>query len=555
MGRYAPLLLLLLAVPASGFGQQDPAAAYAAVVAEAQNAMNRNDFKTAAQDYQQAVKMHPESAEMWANLGLMEHENGDYAAAIRSFHQAIRLKPSLYVPNLFLGIDSTRIGNAEGAIPYLAAAERLNKTDPQAPLAAGRAYSAAGKFSAAAQEFGRTIELDPKQSDAWLGQGMAYLDQVEQDARNLSTEAPHSAYAQALYAESMVRQARYIEAADAFRTALAAQPQPPCLHAQFGFMLTRQQKWQDAHSEFRQESGACGIPRFLEQEHASGRVDADTYQSLTAAASSHSKDSNVECGARLKENLPHRSAAEWLSLAACAYDSGSYALASSAGRQAHNPGGLYWSIKANQALALQSLAHFEELAPNSAASHILLGDIYRQRQRYSDAQTQYKLALELSPADHAALLGLAYAEFGNADLDGAIQVANSALASNPGDPEPNLLLGEALIARHDYTGAEPFLQKALAAKPQMLPHVHALLGTVYAETGRTREAITQLQLGLPADHDGSTYYRLARMYQKNGEVQKAEQAMQQVKALEQQRRNGAVIALQDSAGDSSQPTP
>ncbi len=511
--------------------------------------MSRSDFKAAEADYKQAVKMHPESAEMWANLGLMEHEDGDYAAAIRSFQQAIRLKPGLYVPNLFLGIDSMHTGNTSAAIPFLVKAERMNKTDPQAPLELGRAYSSAGKFPAAAQEFGRAIELDPKQSDAWLGQGMAYLDQVEEDARKLSTDGPHSSYAQALYAESMTRQARYIEATDSFRKAIEVQPQPPCLHAEFGFMYGKQQKWQDAGSEFKQESGACGITGFLEQEHASGRIDADMYQSLTAAQDANPKQGN--CTSTLKQNLPQRSESELLRLSACAYDSGDYALALSVSRQSHAMGGLYWSIKANQALALQSLAHFEQLAPNSAPSHVLLGDMYRQRQRYDDAQTQYKLALDSSPADHAALLGLAYAYFGDANIDAAIATATAALAANPGDPELNLLMGEALIARHDFAGAEPFLQKGLGAKPQMLPHVHALLGTVYAETGRTQEAIAQLQMGLAADQDGSTYYRLARMYRKTGDIQKADAAMQQVKALEQQRQKRAVTALQDS----SQPTP
>jgi tetratricopeptide (TPR) repeat protein len=545
------LLLFLLAISASGFGQQDPAAKYAAVVAAAQQAMSRNDFKAAAEDYQQAVRMHPESAEMWANLGLMEHENGDYPAAIRSFQQAIRLKPGLYVPNLFLGIDSMHTGNISAAIPFLVKAERMNKTDPQAPLELGRAYSSAGKFPAAAREFGRAIELDPKQSDAWLGRGMAYLDQVEEDARKLSTDGPHSSYAQALYAESMTRQARYIEATDSFRKAIGTQPQPPCLHAEFGFMYGKQQKWQEAESEFKQESGACGITQFLEQEHAFGRIDADMHQSLTAAQGANLKESYGECASTLKQNLPQRSESELLRLSACAYDSGDYALAQSASRQSHAMGGLYWSIKANQALALQSLAHFEQLAPNSVPSHVLLGDIYRQRQRYDDAQTQYKLALDISPADHAALLGLAYAYFGDANIDATIATATTALTANPGDPELNLVMGEALIARHDFAGAEPFLQKGLAAKPQMLPHVHALLGTVYAETGRTQDAIAQLQMGLTADQDGSTYYRLARMYRKTGDIQKADAAMQQVKALEQQRQKRAVTALQDS----SQPTP
>jgi predicted Zn-dependent protease len=173
--------------------------------------------------------------------------------------------------------------------------------------------------------------------------------------------------------------------------------------------------------------------------------------------------------------------------------------------------------------------------------------VYRQRHHYDDAQAQYMLALEISSADHAALLGLAYAYYGNANLDAAIATAKTALAANPNDPELNLLMGDALVARHAFTAAEPFLQKGLAAKPQMLPHVHALLGTVYAETGRTQDAIAQLEMGLPADQDGGTYYKLARMYRKTGDTKKADEAMQQVKALEQQRRQGAVTALQDSS--------
>jgi tetratricopeptide (TPR) repeat protein len=541
------LLLFLLAIPALGFGQQEEAARYASVVSAAQEAMSRSDFKTAAEDFRQAVKIHPETPELWANLGLMEHESGDYAEAIRSFQQAIRLKPSLYVPNLFLGIDYRHTGNTSAAIQFLAKAERMNKTDPEAPLELGRAYSSAGNFPAAAREFTRATQLDPKQIDAWLGRGMAYLDHVEEDARKLSTEGRNSSYAEALYAESMARQSRYIEATDSFKKAIAAQPQPPCLHAEFGLMYLNQKKTEDAESEFKAEPQAnlgCGITDLVE-----ARLHVE--QGTNPAAR------QGQCAATPAENLSRRSESELLLLSACAYFSGDYALASSASdalsaRPARSLGGLYWSIKADEMLALQSLEHFEQLAPNSAPSHILLGDMYRQRHRYDEAQAQYKLALEIFPADHGALLGLAYAYYGNANIDATIATASSALAASPSDPELNLLMGEALIARHDFAGAEPFLQKGLAAKPQMLPHVHAMLGTVYAETGRTQDAIAQLEMGLPADQDGSTYYKLARMYRKSGDTKRADAAMQQVKVMEQQRRKGAVIALEDSGQPAEQ---
>ena len=635
--RCTLLLLLLLAMPAPGFGQQEPGEKYAAVVTAAQEAMNRSDFKAAVEAYKQAVTMHPEAAEMWANLGLVQHESEEYAEAIRSFQHALHLKPTLYVPKLFLGIDYLRTGNTSGAIHFLTQAEAMKKTDPEAPLELGRAYSSAANYPAAAREFSRVTELDPKQSDAWLGRGMAYLDQVEADARKLSTNGRDSSYAQALYAESMTRQSRYLEAADSFEKAIASEPQPPCLHAGFGFMYWKQQKLENAKSEFEKELKAdpgCGIAllgqaglnveeesypqalallqelwkrdagfvrshialfaeglpqpkaaafaEFLAAQNTSGRIEADLYQCLTAAWSGNAEPLSErvgqsrppavsadklyntgryeQCAATLKQNFASRSERELLLLSACAYDAADYELASSASetlaaRSSAPLGGLYWSIKANQMLATEALARFEQLAPDSAQSHILLGDMYRQRHIFDDAQAQYKLALERSPTDHAALLGLAYAYYGNAKIDDTIATATSALAGSPNDPELNLLMGEALLSRRDYVAAEPFLQKALGAKPQMLPHVHALLGTVYAQTGRTQEAIAQLEMGLAADEDGSTHYKLARMYLKAGDNKKADAAMQQVKALEDQRRKRAATAIMDSSQPADEDRP
>jgi predicted Zn-dependent protease len=89
----------------------------------------------------------------------------------------------------------------------------------------------------------------------------------------------------------------------------------------------------------------------------------------------------------------------------------------------------------------------------------------------------------------------------------------------------------------------------------MLSHVHALLGTVYAETGRTQEAIAQLEMGLAADEDGSTHYKLARMYRKAGDTKRADAAIQQVKALEDQRRKRAVTAIMDSSQPADEDLP
>ncbi len=623
------LLLLSLALPKPGYGQQDKDSKYASLAHAAQQALAGNDFAAAAEAYRQATKIQPENAELWANLGLMEHESGSYADAIRSFQKANRLKPSLYVPNLFLGIDYVQTGNAKAAIPFLVRAERMNSRDPEAPLTLGHAYAAQRDFAAAAREFTRATELDPKRSSAWFARGMAYLGQVEQDARKMSADGRGSSYAEALFAESMVRQSRYHEAADSYTSAIAAASQPPCLRAELGFLYLKQKNVTEAETQFKSErqmdpgcslaalgearlrieagsyaeglvllqqlwkqdhgylrsndsvltdglteSRSAGFLDALTQEQRDGKLQADLAQLLSATPGSLSPDLSPSpspratealtrrrtaeeyyaagqyrrCAAELKTNLPTRSNHDMLLLSACSYFTGDYELTSTAlaARFPHSLGALYWSIKANERLALQSLALFEQMEPNSPRTHILLGDMYRQRNLYDSAQAEYKQALSISPDDRAALIGSAYAYFGNANIDATIATAKRALAANAADPELNLLMGEALLTRHDFAGAEPFLEKSLKAKPQMLPHVHALLGRVYAETGRTQEAIEQLKLGVVDDQDGSTYYQLARAYRKSGDEKSAEAAVQQMKIIEQRRRSGAVIALEDS---------
>jgi predicted Zn-dependent protease len=103
------------------------------------------------------------------------------------------------------------------------------------------------------------------------------------------------------------------------------------------------------------------------------------------------------------------------------------------------------------------------------------------------------------------------------------------------------------VSRHEWTEAEAFLNKSLDAKPQTLPHVHILLGEVYEGTGRTQDAISQLQMGLAGDDDGSAYYRLARIYSRMGNKAAADAAIEHVKAIQESRRQRAVVAVQDSS--------
>jgi tetratricopeptide (TPR) repeat protein len=630
--RYRTMLVSIL-LATSAFGQQDRSSELASLLAAAQEAQAGNNYTAAAADYRQAVKLSPDIAEIWANLGLMEHETGDYGGAIRSFGEANRLKPSLYVPNLFLGIDYLRTGKGKVALPFLLKAEKMNAADPLPALTLGRAYSSLGEFRPAVDELQRTIHLDAKQSSAWFSLGIAYLRQVEEDSRAMTGDYAASSYAKALFAESLVKQSRYKEADGVYASVLDAKDQPPCVQSEAGLLHVMQGDAQRAASAFKMEEQThpeCTLAilgearlridagsnedalrllqeawtrdrryfssnisvlvegmssetrrsflEFLNRQRDSGKVESGLCDTLTAAVqgsptlvdeaagipdesqSSSPESARAEylsghygaCAGHLRGRLPVGDAGLLQMLAACAFFSNDYELSSDAGRALLATGshaqaaGLYWSIKANERLALSTLSRFQQLEPNSARSHILLGDIYRQRGQFDDAQQEYTKALEVSPNDPAALLGLASAYFDGAKIDQSIQTAQKALAVDPADPETNLLMGEAFMTQHKFADAEPFLLKSLHAKAQMLPHVHALLGEAYAADGRTQEAISQIRMGLESDQDGSLHYQLARLYGKTGNKIAEAQAIDQMKLLQQRRRDGAVIALKDS---------
>ena len=131
----------------------------------------------------------------------------------------------------------------------------------------------------------------------------------------------------------------------------------------------------------------------------------------------------------------------------------------------------------------------------------------------------------------------------DSDIDGALRLAQGVLKKNPDDPEFNAVIGEILSVQHDFSGAEPYLKKALNTKPELLPHVHALLGRVYGETNRTQQAITEMKLGLSDDKDGRLHFQIARLYLKVGDQKSAKEAFEVSGRLRSEGLTRAAVAI------------
>jgi predicted Zn-dependent protease len=618
---------------------EEPAQTLQSLLAEARDAQSRRDFAAAAESYRKAVLLEPSVAELWANLGLMVHESGNTEEAIHSFKEAIKLNPSLFVPQLFLGLEYLEAKNPEAAIPFLEKAERLNPNDVQAVLNLGKAYAMMDCADHSAEAYTRAAQLAPNDGNLRLTLGTEYLQQVESDARLMTSTYRHSAYAALRAAEAFAEEDNFVQAENAYKAALASGLPAPCTHAEFGITLLRKKRIADAREQFELEtrSGShCGLavlglavgevaegnqdaalnrltslsmadPGFVQSSLPLFRdaVSADQARQLIELARSqqdagalrpdiasliekaflwddtpvttsfgeegqpsgmgapfataqryYDEGQYAKCDQALKPALHTLGSYQLQMLASCSFYTGDFRTASIAAQRlktntATRVQGLYWESKADQQLATAALVRAGEIDADSPLMHVLLGDIFRQQRRWFDAETEYRKAVALDPKSHAARLSLAIVLFTELKNDEAFDIGRSLLAEDPNDPEANLLAGEILVQQNRYAEAEPYLSNCRNLKPEFVPRLHALLGRVYAATDRIPAAISEYKAGLPSDEDGSIHYQLARLYQKSGDKNAAEEAFRESKRLSRQWDEHARIMLGQSSTDTS----
>jgi tetratricopeptide (TPR) repeat protein len=162
---------------------------------------------------------------------------------------------------------------------------------------------------------------------------------------------------------------------------------------------------------------------------------------------------------------------------------------------------------------------------------LLLGEIYRDKHNFKEAEAEYRKAISLKPGELAAHLGLATTYYRAFKFDLAIPEIQKALEISPADPEANFLMGDILVYRHEYSEAMRYVRAALQGTPSSVPRVHALIGKIYASEGRLTDAVSELKQSLPGDRDGSFHFQLHRLYQKLGKEEAAAAALKESETI------------------------
>lgn len=155
--------------------------------------------------------------------------------------------------------------------------------------------------------------------------------------------------------------------------------------------------------------------------------------------------------------------------------------------------------------------------------------ILAAREGNTDTAIQYfQQALQIDPDHTIALLNLGNAYRQKKDWPEAERVLKHALALNSDDADANFNLGMVYAQQNDTAQAYEFLQKALAARPAF-PEALNNLGILYLRTKRPAEAQRSFEesIRIAPDYDQS-YLNLARLYAIEGERDKAKAVLQEL---------------------------
>lgn len=191
---------------------------------------------------------------------------------------------------------------------------------------------------------------------------------------------------------------------------------------------------------------------------------------------------------------------------------------------------LYYLGEVSGQLAAEQFERLVQQTPVSARGHQLLAESFEAQERRSDAEREYRAALDARPDLLDALLGLARLQRIRLDCEGAKGLYARAEAVRP-TFEAAYGTGACLLREQAHEAAKAQFEKALVRDPKS---VVALVGLGSALLGldRAGEAMVPLERAVaiePAMDDG--WYVLGRAYQAAGRPEQAQRAFATVERL------------------------
>ena len=327
-------------------------------------------------------------------------------------------------------------------------------------------------------------------------------------------------------AAEFLREKKLDSAADEFRAILAIDPKDADARGNLGVVLFFQGNYRDAIPQLRAalklEPTAFKIQALLGiAEKRSGQVDAARVDLEKAFPKVSEEGIRIETGMEL---IDIYSASRDL-------DKAGAIVGKLRELKPADEAILYSAYRLYSDLAAESLLSLTVVAPNSARTHQALAHEFAERGNTKEAIDQYQEALKINPqlpglhfelADMLRASGSQHASEAEAEYKAALQV-------NPRDEQAQCRLGEIAVQRNDLTEAEQLFTKAVELQPND-PEASIGLAKVQMALGKPEKAEPLLAHALQLDPTSAVaHFRLSAVYRQLGRPADAQHEIEEYK--------------------------
>lgn len=199
-----------------------------------------------------------------------------------------------------------------------------------------------------------------------------------------------------------------------------------------------------------------------------------------------------------------------------------------------SPEALYYSVRAHRLVAETDYKKLSALDPDSSFAHRALAETFADAQQPEKAIEEYEAAIRKDPKDPDLYESLGEENQKIGRVDAATKAYERELELHPNDAIALYNLGMIQVKTGRAATGVPLLRRAVDTHAMPAP-TDFYLGLGLAELGQNEEAAHWLELVLQSSPspfiEQSTYYQLARVYQKLNRKTDAEHALDQLRKL------------------------
>jgi len=212
----------------------------------------------AVKEFREILRLDPQNAEAHANIGVIAYTEKEYAQAAEEFRAALKLRPSLWNAQAFLGMSELRLGHLQAGKAQLEKSFQYLR-DPQLQYQAGTdlisLYYQSRDLDHALDVLRALEGARPNDPNMLYTAYRTYTELAASTLATLAQVAPESAQMHRILAQAQQSQDDFSGAIAQYRKAMELDPGLPGLHFELGQAIlansTDEPARQEAEKEFR----------------------------------------------------------------------------------------------------------------------------------------------------------------------------------------------------------------------------------------------------------------------------------------------------------------